>query len=141
MLEFHILSHFILSIPLIEEANGARSLGIIYATSTDSSLLDKAITALLASLPDEEKSACHVLQIVQYSQSCSTSKAPESEPTERNKHVISFPDPSLGLSFDETIFDQVRLVWTKILGDEASNFLVFADREGEDFDDEEQDTM
>jgi hypothetical protein len=49
---------------------------------------------------------------------------------------LRFPPPSLDLAFEDCIFDNVKEVWQKVLGDEAGEFLVFKDREAYDDDDE-----
>lgn len=54
------------------------------------------------------------------------------------ERVLSFPAPSVDLAFDDGTIDRVRRAWTAITGGDADEdeFLVFADREGVDDEDE-----
>jgi hypothetical protein len=113
-------------------ANGAS--GILYASTSLSSdkgfvLLRKAVDALLASV--DVSPAPEVLWSAQYQQHASSGS--ESLPAD-NKRFLSFPHPSMDLAFDDTILDNVKEVWQKIVGEDGGEFLVFQDRE--QYDDE-----
>jgi Rab proteins geranylgeranyltransferase component A len=56
--------------------------------------------------------------------------------------VISLLPPSLDLAIDNSLIDEVRTVWKKIIGDDeahAQDFLVFEDRAGAVFNDDGDD--
>ncbi|KAJ4380990.1 Rab proteins geranylgeranyltransferase component A [Didymella sp. IMI 355093] len=108
---------------------------LLYASTSLSSekgcvLLRKAVDALLASV--EVSPTPGVLWSAQYQQNASSGS--EILPA-NSKQVISFPPPSLDLAFDDTILDNVKAVWQKIVGEDGGEFLVFQDRE--QYDDEE----
>lgn len=44
-------------------------------------------------------------------------------------HVYTFPAPSLDLAYDDNVLGRVRLVWERIMGEDAGAFLKFEDRE------------
>ena len=88
-------------------------------------MLQKAVASLLASVDVSPKPS--VLWSVQYQQQASS--GPETIPSEDNDHVLRFPPSSLDLAFDDSVFDNVKDVWEKIVGDDAGDFLVFQDRE------------
>jgi hypothetical protein len=46
------------------------------------------------------------------------------------------PPPPPDLAFNDAIFDRVKVIWEKIMGDAAGEFLVFQDREAYDDDDD-----
>jgi hypothetical protein len=58
-----------------------------------------------------------------------------------NDTTLIFPRPSLDLAFDDDVFERVAKVWRQIIGADAEGveFLVFADREGEADEDEDED--
>jgi Rab proteins geranylgeranyltransferase component A len=98
------------------------------------------VTALIAALPNaDEQKACEILYTLRYAQS-SRSKAEVSIDLEQ--HMAEFPAVSLDMAFDENMLDQVKQVWKSIVGDEGGEFCVFTDREGEAYDDDdEEDTL
>jgi hypothetical protein len=53
--------------------------------------------------------------------------------------ILFFSHLSIDLAFDDTVFDQVREVWAKIMGSKAiyEEFLTFEDRETEIEEDED----
>ena len=55
--------------------------------------------------------------------------------------MLKFPPPSLDMSFDDSVFESVATVWSKIMGPDISNleFLKFPDREGEADEDGDED--
>lgn len=104
------------------------SSGILYASTAlngeaGSHLLQKAIDALLSSVDDSSPSS--VLLSVRYEQQASSGS--DSLPT--GAHVLRFPAPSLDLAFDDTVLENVKEFWQKVVGDDAGEFLVFQDRE------------
>lgn len=108
--------------------------GILYAsTSLDPEkgfkLLQRAVDALLASVDVSPKP--DVLWSVIYQQYASSG-------TERilaeSEHALNFPPPSMDLAFDDAIFDNVKEMWQKIMGEDSGDFLVFQDREQYDDD-------
>lgn len=54
--------------------------------------------------------------------------------------IYSFPAPSLDLSFDDGMMEQVKGVWKQIVGEgvDESEFLMFEEREGASMDDDYQ---
>lgn len=109
--------------------------GILYASTSVSSengfvLLSKAVDALLASV--DVSPAPDVLWSAQYQQHASSGA--EILPAD-NERVLSFPSPSMDLAFDDTILDNVKVVWQNIVGEDGGDFLVFQDRE--QYDDDE----
>ncbi|KAF1929468.1 rab proteins geranylgeranyltransferase component A [Didymella exigua CBS 183.55] len=108
---------------------------ILYASTSLSSdkgfeLLRQAVDALLTSVEFSPKP--DVLWSVQYQQHASSGFEALVANTE---HVLKFPFPSMNLAFDDTIFDGVKEVWRKIVGEDSGDFLVFQDRE--QYDDDE----
>ncbi|KAF3052239.1 Rab proteins geranylgeranyltransferase component A [Didymella keratinophila] len=108
---------------------------ILYASTSVSSengfvLLSKAVDALLASV--DVSPAPDVLWSAQYQQHASSGA--EILPAD-NERVLSFPSPSMDLAFDDTILDNVKVVWQNIVGEDGGDFLVFQDRE--QYDDDE----
>ena len=95
-------------------------------------LLGKAVDTLLASI--DVSPAPIVLWSARYQQQ-PTSGA-DLIPTDTNDHILRFPPASMDLAFDDSMFDHVKDVWTKIMGDDAGEFLVFQDREAYDDDDD-----
>jgi hypothetical protein len=61
----------------------------------------------------------------------------ETPPTTLNtpKNVLLFPSPSLGLVFDDSILERVKMFWGVIVGEsrdeeDGEDCMVFEDREG-----------
>jgi hypothetical protein len=50
-------------------------------------------------------------------------------PTQSSSQVLRFPPPSMDLAFDDAVFDHVKEVWQKIVGEDGGEFLAFKDRE------------
>ncbi|KAH7090537.1 rab geranylgeranyl transferase escort protein-like protein [Paraphoma chrysanthemicola] len=109
---------------------------LLYASTSlsgerGSTLLTKAVGALLSSV--DVSPTPSILWSAQYQQHATSG-------TERlqsgNDRVLRFPPPSLDLAFEDAIFDNVKEVWQKVVGDEAGEFLVFKDRETYDDDEE-----
>jgi hypothetical protein len=94
-----------------------------------SALLTEAVNALLSSV--DVFPTPSVLWSAQYQQL--PTSGTEQLPVESNR-VLRFPPPALDLAFEDSTFDNVKEVWQKVLGDEASEFLVFKDREAYDDD-------
>lgn len=110
--------------------------GVLYASTSLNGkqgfeLLDKAVKALLASV--DVSPAPTLLWTTQYQQH--PTSGTETLPMGGNEHVLSFPPPSTDFAFDDVVFDRVRDVWQKIMGDDSGEFLVFQDREAYDDDD------
>ncbi|KAI8934746.1 hypothetical protein NX059_008434 [Plenodomus lindquistii] len=106
---------------------------VLYASTllsgtAGSELLKKAVDALLSSV--DLSPAPTVLWSVKYEQRPSSG----SEPLPSGDRVLSFPPPSLDLAFDDSVLDNVKDVWQKVLGDDAGEFLLFQDREAYDDD-------
>jgi hypothetical protein len=56
---------------------------------------------------------------------------PRIQESSLSANILSFPAPSLDLSFDDALIDTVKDVWKMIMGDQApDNFMNFEDREG-----------
>jgi hypothetical protein len=109
----------------------------LYASTTQSGkqgfdLLSKAVDTLLASV--DVSPTPSVLWSAQYQQK--STSGTEVLPISSNDHVLRFPPPPMDLAFDDGMFDRVRDMWTKIMGDDAGEFLVFKDREVYDDNDE-----
>jgi hypothetical protein len=107
--------------------------GVLYASTSLSGkrgfdLLKKAVNTLLASV--EVDSPPSVLWSTQYQHR--PTSGTELLPADSNGHILRFPPPSVDLAFDDTIFEQVKDVWEKIMGGDAGEFLVFQDREAYD---------
>jgi hypothetical protein len=104
--------------------------GVLYASTSLSgqqgfSLLKKAVDALLASV--EVASPLNVLWSIEYQHR--PTSGTEELPTDTDDHILRFPPPSMDLAFDDTIFERVKVVWERIMGSDAGEFLVFQDRE------------
>jgi RAB protein geranylgeranyltransferase component A len=133
LIQWHSFALVSISVCKIHMANIIS--GLLYASTSLSSekgrvLLRRAVDALLASV--EVSPTPGVLWSAQYRQNASSGS--EILPA-NSKQVISFPPPSLDLAFDDTILDNVKAVWQKIVGEDGGEFLVFQDRE--QYDDEE----
>lgn len=88
-------------------------------------LLKQAVDTLLSTV-DVSPSPI-ILWSTQYQQRPSSGFEPL--PDDGNGHVVRFPPPPMDMAFDDSVFDQVKEVWQKIVGDDAGDFLVFQDRE------------
>ncbi|KAF2177181.1 hypothetical protein K469DRAFT_378932 [Zopfia rhizophila CBS 207.26] len=88
-------------------------------------LLGKAVETLLRTVDISPPPT--VLWSAQYEQRYSAANS--SLPPSSSEHVLKFPPSSVDLAFDDSILDQVKSVWQKIMGDDAGEFLVFKDRE------------
>ena len=95
-------------------------------------LLQKAVDALLSCVDANPQPS--ILWSVRYQQQPSSGS--ESLPTGASDQVLHFPPPSLDLAFDDSVLENVRELWQKIVGDEGGEFLVFQDREAYADDDE-----
>jgi uncharacterized membrane protein len=93
-------------------------------------LLNKAVDTLLASV--DVSPSPTVLWRTQYQQRPTSGS--EQLPAEADGNILRFPPVSMDLAFDDVMFDRVKDVWQKIVGDDASDFLVFQDRESYDDD-------
>ena len=87
-------------------------------------LLQKAVDSLLSA--HDVSPSPTILWSVEYQQQASSGS--ETLPTDTD-HIVRFPAPSMDLSFDDAVLDNVKEVWQKIVGDDAGEFLVFQDRE------------
>lgn len=111
------------------------SSGILYASTSlqgdeGFELLEKGVQALLSSV-DLTPSPI-TLWSVRYRQQPSSESGSLSN---MNDHIVRFPPLSMDLAFDDSILDQVKEVWQKIVGEGAEGeFLVFQDREPYDDD-------
>ncbi|KAI9863146.1 MAG: Rab proteins geranylgeranyltransferase component A [Trichoglossum hirsutum] len=105
------------------------------------SLLDKAIESLLGGVGgDISPEVLYQIRYTQTSASPLSDKVPqelETPPTTLNtpKNVLLFPSPSLGLVFDDSILERVKMFWGVIVGEsrdeeDGEDFMVFEDREG-----------
>jgi uncharacterized membrane protein len=93
-------------------------------------LLNKAVDSLLASV--DVSSSPSVLWRTQYQQRPTSGS--EQLPAEADGNILRFAPVSMDLAFDDAMFDRVKDVWQKIMGDDAGGFLVFQDREAYDDD-------
>lgn len=88
-----------------------------------SELLQAAVDALLASVGVTPVPT--VLWSIKYEQRPLSS----SEDLPSGAQVLRFPSSSLDLAFDDTVLENVKGIWQKIVGENAGEFLVFQDRE------------
>ncbi|KAI1263324.1 GDP dissociation inhibitor [Xylariaceae sp. FL1019] len=109
---------------------------IIYLTTLANpqvkNVLDTALNALVKTT--EPSAIC--LYKLYYEQ---TASSYEFANTSRGTtSVLTFPSPSLSLSFDDTCLDDVKKAWKLIMNGHASDeeFMAFEDREGADADDD-----
>ncbi|CAO2651106.1 Nn.00g094030.m01.CDS01 [Neocucurbitaria sp. VM-36] len=94
-------------------------------------LLQQAVEALLSSVDVTPPPS--ILWSIKYQQQPSSGS--ESLPTGVDNQVLHFPPPSMDLAFDDSVLENVRELWQKIMGD-GGEFLVFQDREAYADDDE-----
>jgi hypothetical protein len=88
-------------------------------------LLQLAINALLSGTDITPSPA--VLWSLQYEQRVGAESGVL--PTHSDDHTLVFPPVPLDLASVDSVLDHVKEAWQKIMGDEAGEFLVFADRE------------
>jgi hypothetical protein len=88
-------------------------------------LLSKAVDNLLASV--DVSPTPSVLWSTQYLQR--PTSGVERLPTDTADNILRFAPVSMDLAFDDVMFDRVKDVWQRIVGGDASDFLVFQDRE------------
>jgi hypothetical protein len=93
-------------------------------------LLSKAVDTLLASVVVSPSPS--VLWRTQYQQR--PTSGTEQLPADVGDNVVRFGPMSMDLAFDDVMFDRVKDVWQKIMGENAGDFLVFQDRESYDED-------
>ncbi|KAF2263420.1 rab geranylgeranyl transferase escort protein-like protein [Lojkania enalia] len=113
-----------------------RGQSILYASTslsgeTGFQLLNKAVQALLSSIDVTPLPA--ILWSMQYGQRPGSSNA---LPEGADERLLGFSPSSLDLTVDDSILDQVKEVWQKIVGDNGGEFLTFEDREANLDDDE-----
>ncbi len=51
------------------------------------------------------------------------------------EQIITFPNPSVDLAFDESVVHRVKEVWQRIMGPDAEGFMHFDRREGNESED------
>jgi hypothetical protein len=90
------------------------------------------VNALLSSV--DVSPPANVLWSTQYQQR--PTSGTETLPSAANDHILRFSPPPADIAFDDAIFDRVKVVWERIMGDAAGEFLVFQDREAYDDDDD-----
>lgn len=95
-------------------------------------LLQLATDALLTSV--DLTPLPTLLWSVQYEQRAGAE--PGAMPQQSDDHNIIFPPVPLDLASVDSVLEHVKEAWQRITGDEAGEFLVFADRETYDDDDE-----
>ncbi|KAF2017445.1 FAD/NAD(P)-binding domain-containing protein [Aaosphaeria arxii CBS 175.79] len=84
--------------------------------------LKSAVDALLA-IVDVTPSPV-ILWTCQYVQQSGGMSQPSS-----SDQILTFPPAPMDLAFDDSILDQVNEIWSKIMGADAGEFMVFEDRE------------
>jgi len=103
--------------------------------------LDRAVELLLRSV--DEQPIPRVLWRLQYGQRAAQDTLQgitqqSSDISILNERILTFPDPSLDLAFDESVLHRVKEVWQRIMGPDAEGFMQFDKREGvesEDYED------
>lgn len=100
---------------------------------TGDALLSKAIQKFLATIPEDPQP--EILWSLEYTKqytfpNLTTSKA-EKTPLGSSSQIILLPDLSPNLVVEDSLLDNVKDVWEKIVGEEKGDgFMVFEDREG-----------
>ncbi|MCJ1379798.1 Rab proteins geranylgeranyltransferase component A [Xylographa soralifera] len=112
---------------------------VIYASTLESGsegfvLLDIAIQKFFMTFAEEERPSS--LWRLQYSQHQPHQEHESQSKIDINDSVISFPEPSTDLAFDDSILTSVRGAWNKISG-YTEGFMQFEDREVGAYDDED----
>lgn len=108
-------------------------IGVLYASVTADctvgfALLDKAVEALLSVI--EEQVTPTVLWKLQYEQKHEGNTSSGQE-RDAPSTIVTFPTPSLDLTFDDGVLTNVRRVWEQIMVGEGAGFLQFPQREGD----------
>ncbi|KAF2689594.1 rab proteins geranylgeranyltransferase component A [Lentithecium fluviatile CBS 122367] len=93
-------------------------------------LLQQATNALLSSV--DAMPLPNILWSLQYEQH--TGPSSDILPSYAKDHALKFPPMPLDSASVDSVFDYVKEAWQMIMGDEAGEFLVFADREAYDDD-------
>lgn len=98
-------------------------------TQESRSLLDCAVTSVLAALATEDGRVPQTLYKLSYEQRSGVDNAVNSE-----GRIHSFPTPPVSLTFEDEILEPVQQVWQKVMPeaaeDENIQYMIFADREG-----------
>lgn len=113
------------------------TLGVLYASTLlrgeqGLHLITRAIDELRSSINSSPKPT--VLWSAQYQQQ--STSGTDALPAGLDRHVLRFPPASMDAAFDDAVFDHVKDIWEKVMGQSAGDFLVFQDRELYDDDDE-----
>lgn len=110
--------------------SGSLYLSTIATDDDSSALLDQALSSLLSATTSPDQAPIKVLYQLYYEQAeaLSTSLVVEG-------NTATFPHPSLGLAFSDSVLDPVREAWDFVM--ERANiekgreeYMVFEDREG-----------
>jgi hypothetical protein len=103
-------------------------------SNEDQSILQSSVELLLAGSEDLDSPT--ILWSMYYQQDGSLSNNTTLQ--HGNDGIYQFPSPSLDLSFDDEILDQVKTIWELIpnVRNDGEEFLVFSDRKGEIDEDE-----
>jgi hypothetical protein len=120
-------------------------IGVIYASTSQpaphgTKALEIAVNSLLHTV--KEANVPQALWFMQYQQNVPVAKQSEQEVSSGELGtILRFPSPSLDISFDDTAFESVASIWSKVIGPAANNseFLKFPDREGEADEDGDED--
>lgn len=97
-------------------------------------LLDRAVQSLLHAVDIQPVPA--VLWSLRYQQNYGSAPqfpqtcASPKTPSVKDPRVLEFGTASSDLAFDDSMLEEVKSVWQKIMGDEGGDFMVFEDREG-----------
>lgn len=120
-------------------ADKMANLGVLYLstiqTPESKALLENTTSALLAALAPQDGPAPRCLYQLYYEQQSSNTSTLSGE-----GRILDFPTLPVSLTFDDATLDPVREVWRRAMGEAAEEddvqYMVFADREGMDNDDE-----
>ncbi|KAL1311245.1 hypothetical protein AAFC00_001434 [Neodothiora populina] len=96
-------------------------------------LLQKAIKKLIATQGSDVK----VLWTLQYQQSSNFHSPNVAD--EANGNILRFPNAPLDLAFNDSVLDNVKQTWLRIVGGNGDEFMKFEDREAAAEDDAEDD--
>lgn len=91
-------------------------------------LLSTAVDCLLSSVDAASRPV--ILWSAKYQQQASSGTEPL--PAGVGDHILRFPVPVMDLAFDDSVLNNVKDVWQKIMGEDSGEFLVFQDREAYD---------
>lgn len=105
-------------------------------TPESKSLLETSVDLLLASLCSDGSKA-QVLYQLYYEQHAGSANCLVGE-----QRIFEFPPSPVSLALEDSLLDPVHQAWVKAMGDEVSEdtlaeYMIFADREGVDGDDDE----